>query len=447
MGASCRIAPGILELSAGVARPVTLAEKRDPKHDILEPRARPASPAAALVGAMSFYDSIEPAKSLDAALDPARYGTASADWRLVLTDIERSTEAIAQGHHKVVNMIAAACIAAARNACAGQEIPFSFGGGGATLLIPPDRVDAVLAALAGVQASARLAGLTLRVGAMTVADLGARGHQVMVARYEVAPGIIFAMFRGGGVGFLERVLKGQEPDVPASFVSAPTAGADPDLTGLSCRFEPIASRGGCTVSLVVAMLEAEEDYRPVLSKVLEIAGENLRPTSAETLAAAFGRTWLPSRESVEMELDALHLDGMASRAWQRLQIVCGWLAGQVSLRFGVRWGDRDFRRELEEKVRNSDFAKADDALQMIVDCTPEELARLRSYLTELEAAGVLVFGLHVSDSALMTCLVDSARENWHVHFIDGAGGGYTHAATAMKAKLAGKTRPVPAPQA
>jgi|SRR5579859_6522730 len=385
---------------------------------------------------MSFYDHIEPATSLSAALDPARYETAPADWRLVITDIERSTEAIARGLHKTVNMIAAACIAAVRNACAGQEIPFAFGGDGATLLIPPERADAALAALAGVRASAQLAGLVLRVGAMAVADLRARRQDVLVARYEAAPGIIFAMFRGGGVGFLDRVLKGHDPMVPASLVSVAAESATPDLTGLSCRFEPIASRGGCTVSLVVAMLEEGEDYRPVLSKVLAIAGESPRPTSAETLAAAFERTWFPSRENIELELDALSVSDRVSRLRHWLSIVCGWLMAQISLRLGTG----SFRRELEEKVRNSDFAKADDALQMVIDCTPDELVRIESYLTELEAAGVLVFGLHVSDSALMTCLVDSARKNWHVHFIDGAGGGYTHAAKAMKAKLAEKLR-------
>src|SRR5579859_2072805 len=117
---------------------------------------------------MSFYDHIEPATSLSAALDPARYETAPADWRLVITDIERSTEAIERGLHKTVNMIAAACIAAVRNSCAGQELPYSFGGDGATLLIPPDQADAALAALGGVQAAANAAGLVLRVGAMSV---------------------------------------------------------------------------------------------------------------------------------------------------------------------------------------------------------------------------------------------------------------------------------------
>ena len=34
----------------------------------------------------------------------------------------------------------------------------------------------------------------------------------------------------------------------------------------------------------------------------------------------------------------------------------------------------------------------------------------------------------------MTCLVASADDNRHVHFIDGGDGGYTQAATQLKAR-------------
>ena len=35
----------------------------------------------------------------------------------------------------------------------------------------------------------------------------------------------------------------------------------------------------------------------------------------------------------------------------------------------------------------------------------------------------------------MTCLVASAVDNQHVHFVDGGDGGYTKAATQMKAQM------------
>ena len=46
----------------------------------------------------------------------------------------------------------------------------------------------------------------------------------------------------------------------------------------------------------------------------------------------------------------------------------------------------------------------------------------------------LRYGMHVSQTALMTCLVTSPTESLHVHFVDGGDGGYTSAATIMKAQ-------------
>jgi Protein of unknown function (DUF3095) len=42
--------------------------------------------------------------------------------------------------------------------------------------------------------------------------------------------------------------------------------------------------------------------------------------------------------------------------------------------------------------------------------------------------------MHVSQTALMTCLVTSPTESLHVHFVDGGDGGYTSAAKTLKAQ-------------
>jgi hypothetical protein len=45
------------------------------------------------------------------------------------------------------------------------------------------------------------------------------------------------------------------------------------------------------------------------------------------------------------------------------------------------------------------------------------------------------YGLHRQDAAMMTCFTPSAMRSDHVHFIDGARGGYASAATALKAMV------------
>jgi hypothetical protein len=91
-------------------------------------------------------------------------------------------------------------------------------------------------------------------------------------------------------------------------------------------------------------------------------------------------------------------------------------------------------------VENSDFRKYDDGLRMIIDCTPELADAIERRLAA--AAATARYGVHRQDTAMMTCFTPSPTRSDHVHFIDGAQGGYAAAATALKAKA--PTLPTPA---
>jgi len=52
------------------------------------------------------------------------------------------------------------------------------------------------------------------------------------------------------------------------------------------------------------------------------------------------------------------------------------------------------------------------------------------------ADGALRYGMNVSQTALMTCLVTAASGGLHVHFVDGGDGGHTSAAKTMKVQSA-----------
>ena len=80
-------------------------------------------------------------------------------------------------------------------------------------------------------------------------------------------------------------------------------------------------------------------------------------------------------------------------------------------------------------------ARSDDVLAVTFDCPTDRLEAVRSYLDERSSRGELHYGLHESDHAIMTCLVASITDNQHVHFVDGGDGGYTKAATQLKARL------------
>lgn len=56
--------------------------------------------------------------------------------------------------------------------------------------------------------------------------------------------------------------------------------------------------------------------------------------------------------------------------------------------------------------------------------------------------GQIAYGVHVSHQAMMTCLMFNLQD--HVHFIDGADGGYALAAKQLKDQLRTLSSGVPA---
>ena len=72
---------------------------------------------------------------------------------------------------------------------------------------------------------------------------------------------------------------------------------------------------------------------------------------------------------------------------------------------------------------------------MVLDCSTELADTIEQRLATAAAAGVVRYGVYRQNSAMMTCFTPSPRESSHVHFVDGAHGGYTLAARALKSAL------------
>jgi hypothetical protein len=106
------------------------------------------------------------------------------------------------------------------------------------------------------------------------------------------------------------------------------------------------------------------------------------------------------------------------------------------MRFDLKVGGFVPKLYTRQVVENSDFRKYDDGLRMILDCTPELEAALTQRLVAAAADGTVRYGLYRQDAAMMTCFTPSVMRADHVHFIDGARGGYASAATALKAMAA-----------
>ncbi len=372
-----------------------------------------------------FYDCLPIFEGFANIMDPAHYRPLPDDWLVGLTDVVSSTKAIGAGRYKAVNTAGASVIAAVSNALQGRKFPFIFGGDGASFAISSRDADVARSALAATAAWARDdLGLELRAALVPVSAVREHALDLRVARFGPSKNVSFAMFSGGGLAWAEAAMKEGRFAVPPA---AP--GTRPDLSGLSCRWDDIPAAHGLILSLVVApVTHGDPAFRALVQDLLadlEASSEVARPVPDE----APGVSWPPP--GVDLEARASRQVG-ESFFFRRLKVLIGTLIAYVIMKLGVRVGDFDPARYRREVVENSDFRKFDDNLRMTLDCTPVVADRIERRLSAARTANIARFGLHRQPAAIMTCIVPSIFESDHVHFVDGAAGGYALAAQQLK---------------
>jgi Protein of unknown function (DUF3095) len=375
-----------------------------------------------------FYNSIPVFRGFGSLMDPALYSPLPDDWTVGVADIVESTKAIAAQRYKAVNMAGAAIIAAVTNALEGHEFPFVFGGDGASFAVSPDDLDRARDALAATASWVKDdLDLVMRVALVPVAAIRAQGLDVRVARFGPSANLSYAMFSGGGLGWAETAMKRGE-----FAVEAAPSGTQPDLSGLSCRFEEMPATRGLILSVLVvpapdvdavAFRKVIEDIVALVERTPE-AGRPVPPGGPPL-------RWPPA--GVEYEARAARGGSLTRR---RAYVLGRTLFAYFVMRFGIRVGGFVPKTYTRQVVENSDFRKYDDGLRMILDCTPELERALTQRLDAAASQRTIRYGLHRQDAAMMTCFTPSAMRSDHVHFIDGARGGYASAATALKAMVA-----------
>jgi hypothetical protein len=381
-----------------------------------------------------FYTHLPPVTRFRDVANLDVYTPVPDDWYIVLTDVRGSTQAIQQGRYKEVNIIGAAAIVVLLNLDRTLEIPYVFGGDGATILIPPELVARARLALPALSTTATTEfQLTLRTALVPMHELTASEHTVLVAKLLFSENFTQAAFAGGGLTYAEQLVK--NPATAERFLLAPTAETAANLEGLECRWQNIPSRHGETVSLLVTAtggtLEQDSSiYRDVIGQIEEVygQGDTARPLEITTLFPTFSLRKL----SLETRLRT------PRRFLSRLTYIWKiWFQNWLLLYFWrnqIKTGDVQWDKYVELLIETSDYRKYDDTLRMVLSGTPAQREALSAYLEQRHQEGALVYGIHVSQSALVTCAVFE-RMGRQVHFIDGADGGYALAAKALKAQL------------
>ncbi|NDJ52859.1 MAG: DUF3095 domain-containing protein [Chloroflexi bacterium] len=364
----------------------------------------------------TFFDDITPIDNLSAITDPEHFQAVPSDWWVAVTDVVGSTKAIERGLYKEVNAVAAASITALLNAVPETDLPFVFGGDGASILIPPEMEAAARGALRGAQILAQQQfELDLRVGMIPVADVLAAGYHIDVARLWMGEAYQQAIFTGGGMAYVEQQLKHSD-----QYNISPETPDSADFSHFECRWTAVPSPYDEVISLIVQASDPQT-YQAVLSEITRVYGDKdtRHPISDQNLRLTFS----PLQLSVEARVRRSRRDPLT---------LLGMVAESTLVQFLMIFDISNWASYKPNFIRSTDHEKFDDSLRMTIAGTAPQRASLIAFLDAQQAQGNLVYGIHISTESLVTCIVFDYFGR-QVHLVDGQGGGYALAARQMKA--------------
>ncbi len=348
-----------------------------------------------------------------------------ANWHVLITDVKKSTEAVANGLHETVNLVATGSIVAVLNIAYKENItvPFFFGGDGATFIVPPSILDAVMNALLLHQKSTEQNfNIMLRVGHVPVENIYANGQLLSISKLKTSELYSIPIVLGNGLSHAEKIIKGE-----SYMLQLPPASEDElDLSGMQCRWDKIKppdSYDEVVSLLVIAREEANQAdaFKKVIDQLDKIYGDTERRKPISISKLKLKATLKKIGTEMRVKLGTYNL----------LYLLKTWFTLMLgSFYFRTKNG----KTYLHQLVEMSDTLVIDGKINTVISGTTKQRELLEKALQNLEHAGFIRYGLFVSKESVMSCYVRSMDKN-HVHFVDGSDGGYTKAAGVLKKKI------------
>jgi hypothetical protein len=382
---------------------------------------------------LSFYQNL-PAihRSSQGFLHPEHSVPIPDDWVIVVTDVENSSDN--QEKYREINILAASSVIIAINIGDehGVQIPFVYGGDGATIVLPNTIADLYLKELAILRANGNQNfNLHLRIGSISVGDVRAAGHQVSVAKLLINGSYSQAIFFGDGIDYAEDVIK---RDDTYHYDHEEPAGKPIDLNGLECKWNeihPPRDKEEVVCLLVKARNRKynEQLYREVLDDIDKIYGnfDERYPLPTQHIGATNDLRSIIHASRIKFGRFKFRyvMYWFVAGLWSRFN---GW-AEELRSRLSLR-----LRNKHLEMTTSSDTLKISGTLMTMFAGSSHDRARLEGILREYEAKGLLWYGIHPARSSVMTCYINTPNMS-RVNFLDAYGGGYTRAASMMKEKI------------
>ena len=347
------------------------------------------------------------------------------NWHVVITDVKNSTAAIQKGLHETINLVATGSIVAVLNIAykTNLTVPFFFGGDGASFIIPPTLLDTAVQALLQHKENTKANfDLDLRVGCIPVADLYAEGHTLNISKLRTSELFAIPVLLGDGLIYAEKKIKG--PDY--MFATQAAAGDELDLSGMQCRWDRIKPPENFfeVVSLLVITPEGfkqSQAFKKVMESIDAIYGgpQKRKPITVDKL-------------KLKATLAKIGLEMKARMGGFRpFYLLTNWIKSLLGyFYFKTKKG----KRFLHNLVDLSDTLVIDGRINTVISGTAQQRELLETALNKIERDGEIIYGLYVSKESVMSCYVRNLSDR-HIHFVDGAEGGYTKAAGVIKKKI------------
>ncbi|WP_034887438.1 DUF3095 family protein [Gillisia sp. Hel_I_29] len=378
---------------------------------------------------LHFYSSLDlhSGSISDLVANKALFSKIPEDWYALAADIKNSTEAVRTGKHDQINLVATGTVIAILNLAYSKNItiPFFFGGDGATMLIPNELLQSAMAALNQHRINTKENfGLELKIGALPIKDIYSKGISLELLKVKISEILTIPVVLGEGLQYAENKIKARYSSSDNVDNKIPDL---LDLEGMECKWDKISPPNSNqeVVSLIVTASK-NTDPSEVFSKVLH---------SIDTIYGSLDRRKPISVKRLNLKASLRKLnEEMRTKLgkYDLFYLIKNWYTTVIGKYY---WSNTlAGKTYLQKLVELTDTLTIDGRINTVITGTPQQRKSLASYLDNLEEKGKIKYGLHVSEQSVMSCYVRDFKIDDHIHFVDGAGGGYTKAANQLKNK-------------
>lgn len=375
------------------------------------------------IASESFYKNILKFNGFENFCSETFYRQLPDDWWIYSVRVRDIDSLIKKGRQRDINILTVSALTTSMKALSGFDFPYVFRGYEALIFVPKGKKETLCQNLASLSVHAeKLFGFGLDIFHVPMQAILSRGGQIFVGKYELMHGRSLSFIKGSGRYIFDDLLF----DEKESFRSEAVVKCPPLFEGLSCRWEPILSEKGVTLTLSIMPQENHgiqvcEKVAKEISYILDYKLDEANPVLNQALR--YKSFFACLRDEAPLHEKKLSLSYLASVMQMFFCILV----------FRLRLPNLFFTTSeyVSSLAAHSDFRKYDNQLLFVLDCSVEQGKRIVDFLKVQHRFGHIYFGIQESDRSYMTCYVESVASGGHIHFLDGGDGGFASAQRAL----------------